>query len=50
LQGVKKLAAKGKLIVLKSDDLNSLNSFDQPTKVAPVESAVRSLKEKISFL
>jgi alpha-N-arabinofuranosidase len=40
LQGIKKLATVGKLIVLKSDDLNSVNSFDEPTKISPQVSAI----------
>ena len=39
LDGVKKLAAKGKLTVMQSD-LTALNSFDSPTNVAPVESTI----------
>jgi len=37
--GVKKLAAKGKLTVLQSD-LTAVNSFDSPTNVVPVESPI----------
>jgi alpha-N-arabinofuranosidase len=37
LEGAKKLATKGKLIVLKSDDLNKVNSLEQPAQVSPVE-------------
>jgi len=37
LEGPKKLVTKGKIIVLKSDDLNNVNSLDQPTQVSPVE-------------
>jgi len=40
LEGVKKLATKGKQIVLKSDDLNRVNSLDQPLFVSPVEQEV----------
>lgn len=40
LQGVKKLAKDGKLIVLKSDNLLATNSFENPTNVAPQESAI----------
>jgi len=50
LQGVKKLAAEGKLSVLKSNDLNTVNSFDQPAKVAPVESAVAVKGKDISVV
>lgn len=37
LEGAKKLSTKGKLIVLKSDDLNKVNSLEQPQLVCPVE-------------
>jgi alpha-L-arabinofuranosidase len=37
LEGVKKLVSKGKITVLKSDDLKKANSLDQPTLVIPVE-------------
>lgn len=40
LQGVKKLAKEGKLIVLKSDNLLATNSFENATNVAPQESSV----------
>jgi alpha-L-arabinofuranosidase len=44
LEGVKKLAAKGKLVTMKAD-LAAINSFDNPTNVVPVESTI-SLKGK----
>ncbi len=37
LEGAKKLAAKGKITVLKSNDLNRVNSLDEPALVSPVE-------------
>jgi alpha-L-arabinofuranosidase len=37
LEGAKKLAPKGKITVLKSEDLNRINSLDQPKLVSPVE-------------
>jgi alpha-N-arabinofuranosidase len=40
LDGVRKLATKGKQIVLKSDDLNRVNSLDQPSLVSPVEQEI----------
>ena len=40
LAGVKKLAKEGSLTVLKSEDLLTANSFDQPQKVAPQQSAI----------
>ena len=39
LEGVKKIAPKGKLFTMKSD-LTALNSFDNPNNVIPVESAI----------
>jgi alpha-L-arabinofuranosidase len=49
LEGVKKLAKEGKLTVLKSDDLYSVNSFDNPTKVAPQESSIDIKGKKITL-
>lgn len=37
LEGAKSLVAKGKLIVLKSEDLEKVNSLDKPTFVSPAE-------------
>lgn len=37
LESAKKFASKGKLIVLKNEDLTKVNSLDQPTLVSPVE-------------
>lgn len=37
LEGAKKLSTKGKLIVLKSEDLDKVNSLKQPQLVSPVE-------------
>lgn len=48
LDGVKKLAAKGKLTVMQSD-LTALNSFDSPTNVAPVESTIAIKGKKIQL-
>jgi alpha-L-arabinofuranosidase len=45
-EGVKKIAAKGKLIVMQSE-LAAVNSFDTPTKVAPVESTIVIKGKKI---
>lgn len=49
LEGVKKLAKEGKLVVLKSTDLNAVNSFDNPTNVAPQESTVAITGKKITL-
>jgi alpha-L-arabinofuranosidase len=48
LDGVKKLAAKGKLTVMQAD-LTALNSFDSPTTVAPVESTIAMKAKKIQL-
>lgn len=37
LEGAKSLSSKGKVIVLKSDDLNKVNSLDRPNVVSPIE-------------
>jgi len=37
LEGAKKLAPKGKITVLQSEDLDRVNSIEQPTLVSPVE-------------
>ena len=50
LQGVKKLAAKGTLTVLQSDELYSVNSFDNPTKVAPKESVIAIKGKKMELV
>jgi alpha-N-arabinofuranosidase len=38
--GVKNIGSQGKLIVLKSDNLNSENSFSEPAKVFPKEESI----------
>jgi alpha-N-arabinofuranosidase len=48
LDGVKKLAAKGKLLTMQSD-LTAVNSFDSPTNVAPVESTIAIKNKKITL-
>lgn len=48
LDGVKKVAAKGKLTVMQAE-LTALNSFDSPTNVAPVESTIAIKGKKIQL-
>jgi alpha-L-arabinofuranosidase len=48
LEGVKKIASKGKLTVMQSE-LTALNSFDSPTNVAPVESTIVIKGKKIKL-
>jgi alpha-L-arabinofuranosidase len=40
LEGAKSLVSKGKLIVLKSEDLEEVNSLEKPTLVSPIEQEV----------
>jgi hypothetical protein len=40
LKSSKKLGTKAKMIVLKSEDLNKVNSLEQPTLISPVESEI----------
>lgn len=49
LEGVKTLAAQGKLTVLKSDDLYNVNSFDSPMKVSPQETMIGIKGKKINI-
>jgi alpha-L-arabinofuranosidase len=37
LESLKKLDPKAKILILKSDNTNNLNSLDQPTLISPVE-------------
>jgi alpha-L-arabinofuranosidase len=49
VQGAKKLASSGILTVLHSDDLNSVNTFDEPKKVSPEESKLAIKNKKINL-
>ncbi|WP_375446381.1 alpha-L-arabinofuranosidase C-terminal domain-containing protein [uncultured Fibrella sp.] len=40
LDGAKKLEATGKLFLLKNDNLNAVNSFENATNVSPVEQTI----------
>jgi alpha-L-arabinofuranosidase len=40
LSGAKRLAAKGSMLVLKSESLEGVNSLDNPTQISPVEQAI----------
>ncbi|OQP66167.1 alpha-L-arabinofuranosidase C-terminal domain-containing protein [Niastella populi] len=48
LDGVKRIAATGKLTVMQSE-LTALNTFDSPTNVAPVESTIAIKGKKIQL-
>jgi alpha-N-arabinofuranosidase len=47
LNGINKMASQGRLTVLKSDDLHTVNSFEVPQKIAPMESHVPIKGRKI---
>ena len=49
LEGVKKIDTKAMVTVLKNDDLYSLNSFNQPMKVAPEETIITFKGPKINL-
>jgi len=49
LQGVKKIAKEGSLIVLQSEDLNAVNSFNAPGNLAPKETAIAVKGKKINL-
>lgn len=49
LEGVKKLAAKGKLLTMKAG-LKAINSFDNPTNVAPVESTIALKGKRVNLV
>jgi alpha-L-arabinofuranosidase len=49
LEGVKKLAPKASVMVLKSDDPNKVNSLDDPKAVSPVQQEVNVSGGKISL-
>jgi alpha-L-arabinofuranosidase len=46
--GAGKIAARGVWTVLKSDDLNSVNSFDHPENVAPEDSSIAVKGKKVN--
>jgi alpha-N-arabinofuranosidase len=50
IEGVKKLAPKGSLTVMQSNDLFSVNSFNEPQKTAPVESVLAVKGKKIDLV
>jgi alpha-L-arabinofuranosidase len=49
LEGVKKLDKKGNLIVLKSNQLEAVNSLEDPGKITPVEEAVSVKGQKVNL-
>ena len=49
IEGIKSIATKAKQIVLKSDGLFQVNSFEKPTNIAPQESEVEIKGKKIQL-
>lgn len=49
LQGVKKLGKAGKAIVLASNDLNAVNSLEQPMNVAPKEEKFKVSSANVTY-
>ena len=48
LEGNKKLLSKAKLIVMKSENVNTVNSFEQPALLSPVEQELIIKGKKIN--
>lgn len=48
LKSSEKLGNKAKIIILKSEDLNMVNSFEKPNQISPVESEVALKGENLS--
>jgi len=49
LDGANKLSSKGTVIVLKSEDLNRVNSLDQPTLVSPIEQEITIKGKNLNY-
>ena len=49
LEGIKKVGDKATVFSLKSDDLFTINSFDEPQKIAPVTSQLDVKGKKFSY-
>lgn len=50
LAGLKKGAGAGKMIVLKSDHSEAVNSLDQPVKISPTEMTVELKNKKVVLI
>jgi len=48
--GTKKLAKTARMLVMQSDDLNAVNSFDEPEKIAPREVKVNMMQKQLPVL
>lgn len=49
VEGVKKLDATGKLLVMQSNDLYAVNSFEQPQNISPKESTISIKSKKFDY-
>ena len=49
VEGVKKLGSKGKMSVLKSDNLTAMNSLDNPKALSPVDEEIRAKGNKLNL-
>ncbi len=49
VEGVKKLAKEGKLVLMQSAELLQVNSFNQPMAVSPKESVIAVKSRKIEY-
>lgn len=50
LNGVKKIGKTAKMLVLQNDDLNVVNSFSEPEKIAPKEVTVNMMQKQLPVL
>ncbi|PZX16093.1 alpha-N-arabinofuranosidase [Breznakibacter xylanolyticus] len=48
VEGVKKLASRGKQIVMQADSKDAMNTLDEPTKISPVESVIKVSGNKVN--
>ncbi len=49
LEGVKKPASTGKLLLLQSNNLDAVNSFDKPDLISPKESVINIKSKKFEY-
>ena len=49
LEGVKKLASKGTITVMKSDKLDAMNTLDKPAELVPVEQPLKVKGKKLNL-
>jgi len=49
IETTKKLSSKGKVIILKSDKLDNMNSLDNPKQVSPVEEIINVKGKEVSI-